>query len=248
MSWAERLWWLPTGLVAAMAILAVAGAMAQPAAPGKRLRLAGVILIGLLAIAGSAWQQAKSRAVLSGETAQLQELAARLDEVGRLLPAAPGSTGGGGFASVTAGIAALKAKIQELEDQVRDLRQQMRGRTIAPEAAAQLADYLRQFGSHRVVVSCAPDDMEAFTYANQIANLLRMAGWEALGPEKTTIFGEAPAMGIKLYVHPGVAAPDAAKLLIDAFTRFNIPYQSGITPSDAIPDPATVELFVGPKP
>ena len=42
--------------------------------------------------------------------------------------------------------------------------------------------------------------------------------------------------------------PEASKLLIDAFTRFNIPYQSGITPSDAIPDPATVELFVGPKP
>ncbi|MGE5270434.1 MAG: hypothetical protein ACM3JG_12275 [Thiohalocapsa sp.] len=248
MSWAERLWWLPTGLVAAMAIVAVAGAVAQPAATGKRLRLAVVVLVGLLAIAGSVWQQTKSRAVLRGETAQLQELAARLDEVGRLLPAAPGSTGGGGFASVTAGISALKAKIPELEDQVRDLRQQMRGRTISSEAAAKLADDLRQFGSHRVVVSCAPDDVEAFTYANQIANVLRMAGWDALGPEKTTIFGEAPAMGVKLFVRSGVAPPPAADVLIKAFTRFNIPYESGVTPSDAIPDPATTELFVSHKP
>jgi hypothetical protein len=53
-------------------------------------------------------------------------------------------------------------------------------------------------------------------------------------------------MGITLYVRAG-ATPDAAKLLIDAFARFNIPYKSGVSPSDAIPDPATVELFVGPK-
>ncbi len=53
-------------------------------------------------------------------------------------------------------------------------------------------------------------------------------------------------MGVTLYVRSG-AAPDAAKILIDAFGRFNIAYQSGITPVDAIPDPATVELFIGPK-
>jgi hypothetical protein len=41
--------------------------------------------------------------------------------------------------------------------------------------------------------------------------------------------------------------PEAARVLIDAFSRYNIPYQSGITPSDAIPDPATVELFVSRK-
>jgi len=55
-------------------------------------------------------------------------------------------------------------------------------------------------------------------------------------------------MGVALYVRTGVGAPDAARLLVDAFTRFNIPYQSGIASNDAIPDPATVELFVGRKP
>ena len=99
-----------------------------------------------------------------------------------------------------------------------------------------------------MVVSCVPDDVEAYTYANQIANVLRASGWEALGPETTTIFGEAAAMGVALYVRGGGAPPEAARLVLDAFTRFNIPYRSGITPSDAIPDPATVELFVGHKP
>ena len=39
-----------------------------------------------------------------------------------------------------------------------------------------------------------------------------------------------------------------ARILIDAFNRFNIPYQSGIAPSDAIPDPMTTEIFVSHKP
>jgi hypothetical protein len=54
-------------------------------------------------------------------------------------------------------------------------------------------------------------------------------------------------MGISLYVR-NPAAPDAAKILIDAFSRFNIPYQSAIAENDAIPDAATVELFVAKKP
>ena len=40
---------------------------------------------------------------------------------------------------------------------------------------------------------------------------------------------------------------EAARILIDAFGRFNIPYKSGIAMSEANPDPATVELFVGRK-
>ncbi len=248
MQWGEALWWLPSAAVAAVAALAIAAIAMQPLAPRKRYWLAAVLLAGVLGTAASGWQQATSRALLRGETSRLRELMARLDKVGQLLPAVPGAAPDGGFGSVTAGIASLKARIAELENQVRDLKEQARGRTIAADTAVKLAEYLRQAGPHRVVVSCAPDNVEAFDYANQLANVLRSAGWEALGPEKTTIFGEAAAMGIKLYVRGGVTPPDAARLLIDAFTRFNIPYQSGVTPSDAIPDPATVELFVGPKP
>ena len=85
------------------------------------------------------------------------------------------------------------------------------------------------------------------TYANQIANVLRSAGWDAHGPETTAIFGDAPAMGIRLYVRSGVA-PDTAKILLDAFTRFDIPFKSGTTSNDMIPDNTTVELFVSHKP
>jgi hypothetical protein len=247
MNWAEALWWLPTAGVAAMTVLALLAAAAQPAQPRKKYWVAAVLLAGLLATAATARQQARSHVALAGETERLRDLAGRLDEVGRLLPATPAASGGN-FATVTAGIVALKNKIEDLEDQVRALKEKSRGRGIDPDMAAKMAEYLRPFGNHRVVVSCAPDDVEAFGYANQLANVLRAAGWEAPGLETTTIFGEAPAISLRLYVRSGAQPPEAARILLDAFARFNIPFQSGLTPSDAIPDPATTEIFVSHKP
>ena len=46
----------------------------------------------------------------------------------------------------------------------------------------------------------------------------------------------------------GGVAPDTAKILLDAFSRFDIPYRSGVTSNDMIPDNTTVELFVSHKP
>jgi hypothetical protein len=241
-------WWLPTASVAALAVFGFLALARQPWRPGRKYWLAAMLLAGGLAIGGSVWQQNASRAALAGDTARLLELRARLDEVGRLLPAGPGATPGETFDTVAAALAASNARIKDLEGQVQALQEKNRTRTIDPDIAAKAAEYLRQFGGHRVVVSCVPDDVEAYTYANQIANVLRASGWEALGPETTTIFGEAATMGVAFYVRGGGSPPEAAKLVLDAFTRFNIPYKSGITPSDAIPDPATVELFVGHKP
>jgi outer membrane murein-binding lipoprotein Lpp len=248
MIWGEAArWWLPTA-AAALTALALLALARQPWRSTKKYWIAALLLLGALAIAASVWQQRTSPAALGQQNARLHELAAHLDELGRLLPAGPGATPEQTFDRAAAAIVALNAKINDLESQVRALEEKSRTRTIAPDSAAKMGEYLRRFGSRRVVISCVPDDVEAYTYANQIANVLRASGWDALGPETTTIFGEAPAMGITLYVRDGAAPPDAAKLLLDAFIRFNIPYQSGIAPSDAIPDPETVELFVGRKP
>jgi outer membrane murein-binding lipoprotein Lpp len=250
MSWVETMpWWLPAALAAALAALAVFALAGQPWRPAKPYWIAALAVVGALAIAAGFAQQKASRAALGQETARLREVAAHLDELGRLLQAGPGTTPDQTFDTVAAAIKSLNAKIKDLERQVHALQEKTRSRTIDPDTAAKMAEHLRQFGNHRVVVSCVPADVEAYNYANQIANALREAGWEALGPETTTIFGEtAAAMGVSLYVRGGAAPPEAATLLLDAFTRFNIPYQSGITPSEAIPDPATVELFVGHKP
>lgn len=243
----EALWWVPSAAALAMSLLALFAAMAQPRRPARSAWMLAILICGVAAVAVSASQQAANRAALGQQTAQLRELWSRLDELGRSLPAGAGKTPAETFDTATAAIRALTARIEDLDEQIQALQQKSRTRNIDPQTVAQIAQYLRRFEAHRVIISCVPDDFEAFAYANRIAVMLRAAGWEALGPEKTTIFGDAPAMAVKLYVRNAAAPPDAAKLLIEAFTRFNIPYQSGVAPSDAIPDPATVELFVSRK-
>ncbi len=238
MIWAEAArWWLPTAAVAAFALLALVALVRQPWRPSRKYWIAALLFGAVMAIGVSVWQHHNTRVALGQETARLRDVAARLDELGRLLETGPGTTPDQAFDTAAAAIVSLNAKIKDLEGQIHALQEKTRTRAIDPDTAAKMADYMRQL-----------DDLEAYHYANQIANVLRAAGWEALGPETTTIFGEGPVMGVTLYVRSGAAAPDAARLLIDAFTRFNIPYQSGIASNDAIPDPATVELFVGRKP
>ena len=249
MSWGEAASvWAPDVAVVAITVLAIAAVVLQPVPPARKYWFAALLLCGVLAIAAGGWQQRAGRAALDARTARLQQLSAKLDQLGRLLPAPAGGTPEQNFATVGAAIVSLNGQVKDLEQQVRALRAKTGQRTLNPDIAAKMAEDLRRAGSQRVVVSCAPDDVEAFFYANQLANVLRAAGWEALGPEATKIFGMAPQMGVRLYVRAGVAPPAAAQLLIDAFTRFNIPFESGITPSAAIPDPATTEIFVSHKP
>ena len=70
----------------------LSGFARQPWRPSRKYWLAAMLLIGALAIGASAWQQNASRAALAGETARLDEVWSRLDEVGRLLPAGPSTT------------------------------------------------------------------------------------------------------------------------------------------------------------
>jgi hypothetical protein len=151
------------------------------------------------------------------------------------------------FDTVDAALTSLRAKVAMVADQIAALRAGSIGRAVDPATALKLADYLRQYGSYRVVVSCAPSDVEAYAYASQLVDILRAAGWDANGPEATANVLEQPAMGISVFIRDPTA-PDAAKLLLDAFNRFNIPHQPGISAADAIPDTATVELFIAKKP
>src|SRR5215510_14275933 len=78
-------------------------------------------------------------------------------------------------------VSALKKQIRVLEDQIKELQVIRQTRTITSDTADKLTEYLRQFGGRRVVVSCIPDDIEAYQYANQHANVLKAANWNAQG-------------------------------------------------------------------
>lgn len=231
-------WWVPTAAVVVLALVALAAT--------RRRWAPAIAVVGALAVIATVWQQTTTGAAFVDETDRLREVASRLDDIGRLMPRGPGASPGDTFHTVAAGIATLNARIEELETQVAAIQDRYRERTIDDATAGKFEEYLRSFGSRRVVVSCVADNVEAYDYANRLATVLKAAGWDAHGPEATKIFGTTPAIPISLYVH-GEPAMETAKILTDAFTRFNIPYKSGIFPNEAIPDAATVELFVASK-
>ncbi len=219
MSWAGVLTpWLPALLVLTLSAVAVAMAGALPAGPAaKRLGMATIALLGGLALAATVWQ-ARNAA---------DQIAANLSEEVRS--------------------AALTDQVNALEDQLSKLEQSTKRRTISPDSAAKLTDYLRSFGTHKVVVSCSPGDIEAYHYATEIVNALKAANWDARGPETTTIFGDIKSMGVNVYDN-GSRDSDTTKILLAGLAKFGIPYQSRVPPSEALPVGETVELFIGTKP
>jgi len=212
--------WLPTLSVIFLTSVGLTWASSPPvSAMSRRSRMACLLAVGLLAIAGSVWQErsvADETLAVSGTTTSR--------------------------ASQT--VSELTKQVEALEDRVRLLEKHKQVRIITHEAAGNFAAYLKQFGGRRVVVSCIPDDIEAYQYANQLVNVLQAGNWDAHGPEVTKIFGEVRAPGINVYVSPDDHS-DTAKILFDGFAKFNIPYQARITPTQAIPDFETVELFIG---
>jgi hypothetical protein len=221
--------WLPTLLVIIASAVALTAASSQPAsAAGRRLWVASICLFGSLAIAGTVWQGRKEvgeTVALAGTSNPPQRSQAESD--GRAL-------------------ADLTNQVKTLRERVRELEKGRHFRAIPQGTAGEFADYLKQFGSRRVVVSYITDDLEAYQYANQLVNLLKAANWDAQGPEATKIFGDVQSPGINVYVNPDDHS-GTAKILLDGFAKFNIPYQPRVTPSHAIPDSVTVELFIGAK-
>ena len=221
--------WLPTLMVIILTALALTEAGSSPSAPRRRRSwMASIIFFGSLAIAGTVCQGRKAvddSAALAGTTVSPE-----------------GSTRERKGPTVSD----LTKQVTALEGHIRELEAGGQLRTIPPDTADKLAAYLRQFGNRRVIVSCIPDAIEAYQYANQIVSVLKAANWDAKGPQLTMTFGDVRALGINVYVNRDDHS-DTVKILLDGFAKFNIPYQSRVTPTQAIPDPDTVELFIGTK-
>lgn len=262
-NWPALAVWVPTAAVVLMVVLACLGAVLLPErATVRREALLVAALFGAAAIAATVWTERRDlqqvRAVSDqGMTAQREDATRTIrrlhatweafDAATKPLPPGPAPHPTVSFGTADAGFAALSDEAGALAARIKAFQAGMQPRRIDDQTAAAMVDYLKPLAHGRVVVSCIPEDDEAYLYANRLATILRQAGWDASGPEFTAMFGAAPAIGISLYVRGG-EPPNTAKVLTDAFTKFNVPYQGQIAPSDAIPDTETVELFVGKKP
>jgi hypothetical protein len=241
--------------VALLFVVALAEAVFLPRS--MRVKVAAAIVVVLCGLGAGAllrWEQRTNHETAAGqaadqaaaESAVLKGLWAQLDALSQTLPS-PSKEPAGKFDSPEDALASLSAKVATIGDQVTALKAGAIGRSIDPATAMKLADYLRQYGSYRAVVTCAPGDVEAYAYATQLVGILKAAGWDANGPEATANAVEGPAMGIMVLMRDPTA-PDAAKILLDAFNQENIPHRPGIAADETIPDAATVELYVAKKP
>lgn len=214
-----------------------------------------VVLCGLGAGALLDWEQRASgsaaadraSARLAAESAALHGLWSQWDELSQTLPAPAEPAPAASFGTVDEALASLSAKAAAVKGQVAALKAGETARVIDPAIAVKLADYLRQYGSYRVIVSCVPGDVEAYNYATQLIDILKAAGWDANGPEQTANVVGAAAMGVTV-IDRDPSAPGAAKTLLDGFNQFDIPHTVGLTAEYAVPDSATAELFVAKKP
>jgi len=239
---------LPVALVLAVALLE---AVFLP----RRLWLKGLAVLAVVASGAGArallerdqhLRFAQADDARAAEVSALKGLWAQWDDVSRALPPAKKELAGK-FDSVEDALASLSLKVASVGDQIAALKAGVVGRSIDSATAVKLADYLRQHGSYRVVVSCVPNDIEAYAYATQLVGALKAGGWDALGPETTSSRVEGAAMGVTVLMRDPTA-PDPAKILLDAFNQLNIPHQPGISADETVPDTATVELFVAKKP
>jgi hypothetical protein len=212
--------WGPVALVILVAALSLTVAGAPPARRGtRRLWTAAIFVCGSLAVAGTVWQ---AQEILHRNAATLTLRRPGKGAVAGTARAAP-------------------------QDRFAAAQQPAPARVVAPDTTAKLAAYLKKSGSHAVIVSAIPGDIEAYDYANQLVNLLHAADWQVGGPEITRVFGGIHAVGVNVFANP-TQAGDTAKILIDAFRKFNIPYQPRVTPNGAVPASDAVELFVGALP
>jgi hypothetical protein len=247
--------WGPALPVALVFVVALVEAVVLP----RRLWAKGVavlvvVLSGVAAGGLLRWDERTTQGTtadrLTAETSALRDIWNRWDALSHTMPPAGDETPGkseGKFDTVDDALASLRDKVTTVADQIAALRAGLVGRSIDPATALKLAEALRAYGSYRVVVSCVPGDMEAYAYANQFVGILRAAGWDANGPEATVNVVDQPAIGVTVLIRDPTA-PDAAKVLLDALNQFNIPHQPGIAADTAIPDTATVELYVAKKP
>ena len=231
--------WLPTvcvGLFLLIALAVVASMRASARRKGAWFVL--VVLTGSFAVAGTVWQQSSLRQ-------QAKSLGRLAQATG--LPAEPPAKPKVVVGRAAAEIDALARETKALRSKIANLERIEKGRVIGEDTAAKLVADLGRSAGREVVVSCIWGDDEAYDYANQVVDILKRAGWQARGPEPTVVFGDAPSMAIGVYLAEN-GAPDTAKILMDAFTKFAIPYEARVPPSGALPGGSAVELFVSRKP
>ena len=247
----EALWWVPVVAVLAMTalgLLAARGTAARCGAPGWVLlsdrrrrrdrvdRVAGDRRAAPRSAAKPRGSPKSARASTSSGNCCRKPQAAKLAE-----------TAAATFDTVSDAIRSLNARIEDLQEQIRAARETYRSRRIEPRN--------RVRSSRRICAGSAPIASSCRAFRAMPRRSPTPISWSTscARPGGTRSARRRRRFSARLPI-PGsrcsrraAARRKAVNALIEAFTRFNIPYRSGIPPREAIPDPGTVSLFVSGK-
>lgn len=145
---------------------------------------------------------------------------------------------------------ALRDRLQSAESEVaaqkrtaEELQERLKARSLSDAARKRLLAVLSSAPGGPVTVSAAMSNQEAESFARQILDVLRTAGWSPTGVNLSMMI-PGPS-GIVIRVHDAQAVPAHAGPIQHAFEAAGFPAQGSA--GGAVPV-GTVDIYVGYKP
>jgi hypothetical protein len=140
-------------------------------------------------------------------------------------------------------LAKQQEKTAIAEKSLEDLKETMRPRRLTEEQTATLVKLLSGEPNGLVSISCVMGDGEGSAFANQISEVLKLAGWPPPGVMQVAYGGGDP-VGFGILVKNAITAPLYAARIQQAFFSIGLPV-AGVQKSE-LPD-GTVQIVVGRK-
>ncbi len=229
---------LPFVLAIALAVLPFWGATARSARK-RRVRVASLVL-GALACVAIGWQQLESaserRAAEEREGELFNSVSYLKGQMATLTQLVPSLVQGDPEKVVAAmrTAADINARIQQLETA-------NQGRRLSSERTVALAAALRQLGTKPIKITNWPLDAEGRTFADDIAEAFRRAGWEVVQSDDVMA---GPPRGVILYFREGDPRDDADQVALE-LNKVGVSVE--VTAGGNVGED-TVDLFVSGRP
>lgn len=149
---------------------------------------------------------------------------------------------------------AADAKTEMAKQQIRaataersllELQERVKPRHLSADCRKQLIELLKPATKGAIEINHLVLDEESRSFAMQIYEALREAGWSSNGVRSEMITGGTPPIGLLIVFHSEKAIPSHAAVLIDAFSKIGLSPTLG---KDLNIPEGTVGILVGVKP
>jgi hypothetical protein len=148
--------------------------------------------------------------------------------------------------TIRSGVANLEKEASEAKTRYLELLERVSPRSLSSQRA-RLLDMLKQFAKGPITISCLNGNAESCGFAQEIADLLKDAGWTVEGPRDMVLFGSngQPPRGLFLTIKDGRNPPPQANVLIQLLNSSGFLTQGEQNPRL---EEGKLNLLVGVKP